>query len=115
MTKVIYYTTVAKKNPALDFIKSLNEKQQRKIIHLLTTIQKYGLISVIPHIKKMAGIPLWEIRILGQDNVRFFYVTQIDDTILILHGFIKKSQLTPIKEIKAALGRLEEWNTRKNT
>lgn len=113
MTKVIYYTTTAEKSPAFDFIRSLNEKQQRKIIRLFTAIKTYGLISVIPHIKKLTGTPIWEIRILGQDNIRIFYATLVEDTMLVLHGFIKRSQVTPKREIEVALNRLEEWNTRK--
>lgn len=107
MTKVIYYTTVSKENPTLAFIKSLNEKQQRKIIRILTIIETYGLVTTIPHIRKLIGTPLWEIRILGQDNIRILYVTEEQDVIIVLHGFIKKSQKTPLKEIHIALQRLE--------
>lgn len=108
MTKVIYYTTASKENPTLEFIKSLNEKQQRKIIHILTTIETYGLVAAIPHIKKLIGTPLWEIRMLGQDNIRILYATEEQDTIIVLHGFVKKTQKTPLKEIQTAIQRLRE-------
>lgn len=108
MTKVIYYTTDSGKNPTLDFIRSLNEKQQRKMMRILTTVETYGLVTAIPHIKKLIDSPLWEIRILGQDNIRVLYVTKEQDMIIILHGFIKKTQKTPLKEIRVALQRLKE-------
>ena len=76
-------------------------------------IEDYGLVTAIPHIKKLTGSPLWEIRILGQDNIRVLYATVERDTVLFLHGFIKKSQQTPSRELSTALDRLREWTTRK--
>lgn len=109
MTKVIYYTTSSGDNPFDKFLNSLAEHQQRKILRIIANIVTYGLTAVIPHIKKLTGTPLWEIRILGQDNIRVFYATLVEDSILILHGFSKKSQKTPSKEIKTAVDRLEDW------
>ena len=113
MTKVIYYTTTTKENPAMAFLRSLNEKQQRKIIRILTNIEVYGLSTAIPHTKKLTGTPLWEIRILGQDNIRVLYIIEEQDMIIILHGFIKKAQKTPLKEIQTALQRLKELENTK--
>ena len=109
MSKVLYYTTFTGENPFGRFLDSLSERQQRKILRILTTIGAYGLTSAIPHIKKLRGTPLWEIRILGQDNIRVLYAVLVNDSILILHGFSKKSQKTPTKEIKTAIDRLNDW------
>ncbi len=109
--KIIYYITSTDKNPTKKFIESLSEKQQRKVAHILAHITEYGLIPAIPHMKKLAGTPLWEIRILGQDNIRIFYATIISGSILLLHGFIKKSQITPAREIQTALNRLADWES----
>jgi hypothetical protein len=70
MTKVIYYTTLLKTSPPLDFLNSLSPHQGSKIRRILAYINEYGLTSVIRHVKKLSGSPLWEIRILGQDNIR---------------------------------------------
>lgn len=114
MTKIIYYTTANAQNPTRKFIESLSEKQQRKIIRILTYIEEYGLVTAIPHAKKLTGTPLWEIRILGQDNIRIFYVIMEKDAIIVLHGFIKKSQKTPSRELEIAIVRFNDWNTRMN-
>lgn len=113
MTKIIYYATITEENPPLNFLDSLSEKQQRKILRIIANIKKYGLTTAISHIKKLTGTPLWEIRILGQDSIRFLYVTVLSDSILILHGFFKKTQQTPKKEIDTALNRFKEWTDRK--
>lgn len=111
MTKVIYYTTIQGNNPTRKFIESLQESQQRKVTRILTYIKEYGLVTAIPHIKKLSSTPLWEIRILGEDNIRILYATVLIDSILLLHGFVKKSQKTPQKEINTALHRLTDWLT----
>ena len=76
-------------------------------------MKDYGISSVLPHVKKLTGVPLWEIRILGRDNIRVFYVMPTGHTVLVLHGFIKKKQKTPLKEIAIAIGRLADWEKAK--
>lgn len=109
MTKVVYYLTSKHENPVKDFVDSLSEKQKVKIFRIFMLLEKYGLPSIIPHTKKLTGTPLWEIRILGQDNIRIIYITVKNDQILVLHGFIKKKQKTPSKDIATALKRYRDW------
>jgi len=73
------------------------------------TFQKYGLSSIMPHIKKLSGTPLWELRILGGDNIRIVYFIPHKEAILVLHGFVKKSQKTPEKELSLALKRYKDY------
>ncbi len=107
--KIYYYTTTSGENPFDKFLNSLSEQEQRKILRIFANIKTYGLTTAIPHIKKFTGTPLWEIRILGQNNIRVFYATIVEDSILVLHGFSKKSQKTPSREIKTAVDRFNEW------
>lgn len=113
MTKVIYYTTITEESPFKDFLDSLTFKQQKKITRVINYIESYGLTFAIPHVKKLTGTPLWEIRVLGQDNIRVFYATLLSDSILLVRGFIKKTQQTPSKEINIALNHLSEWINRR--
>src|SRR3989339_310214 len=101
-TSIHYYVTKTGKKGVQEFIDSLDKIQQAKIIRIINTIEIYGLRSVIPHLKKLVGTPLWEIRILGKDNIRIFYIAPTQDSIVILHGFIKKKQKTDSKEISIA-------------
>ena len=107
-TKVVYYITPTGDNPISDFLDSLSQKQQAKLIRIFSTIEEYGLQSILPHIKSLTGYPLWEIRVMGKDNIRALYVRRYKDTIIILHGFIKKNQKTPLKEINIAMNRYRE-------
>jgi len=108
-TKLIYYISSSGQNHVRKFIISLQKSQQAKIRRLLQLITEYGLSSILPHIKKLTGTPLWEIRILGKDNIRIIYVIPYKNTVLALHGFIKKTRKTPLKEINTALKRYQDW------
>lgn len=107
--EIIFYIDPQGSNPVQKFLDKLTKKQQSKVIRILLHIQEYGLISVIPHLKKLTGTPFWEIRILGKDNIRIFYVTFLSNKILLLHGFIKKEQKTSITDIQIALRRYKEY------
>ena len=111
-TQVIYYTTIQGENPVSDFLDSLLQKQQVKILRILQYMGKYGISSVLPHTRKLTGTPLWEIRILGKDNLRVLYVIPVKNIVLVLHGFVKKKQKTPRKEIDIAVSRLKDWQSR---
>ena len=107
--KIYYYTTVLGENPFSDFLDRLSGQQQAKILRIFSNIKEHGLSSILPHVKKLSGTPLWEIRILGKDNIRVLYVCPLKETVLVLHGFVKKQQKTPDREITTALQRYKEW------
>lgn len=78
-------------------------------------MELYGLEGAHPYVKKLTGTSLWEIRILGGDSIRIFYVTMKIKTFFLLHAFKKKSQKTPSKELarrvkttQSVISRLEQ-------
>lgn len=107
--QVVYYLSPQGKNPIKEFLDSLGAKQQVKILRLFQLIAEYGLSAVGSHLKKLSGTPFWEMRILGQDNLRIIYVVVLKNTVLALHGFSKKSQKTPPKEISVVFSRYQDW------
>lgn len=106
--KVIYYISVTSENPVSDFLDSLQQQTQSKVLRVFHNIEEYGLKSIIPHIKKLSGTPFWEIRILGQDSIRVIYVVVVEYQVLVLYGFIKKTQKTPLKELEIANKRYQQ-------
>jgi phage-related protein len=115
MAKIIYYTTIWGENPVRDFLDSLSSKQQSKLLRAISYMEVYGLISILPHVKKLTGTPFWEIRILGRDNLRIIYISVLDDHVLLLHGFIKKTQKASPRDIQTAILRYNDWIKRKNS
>ena len=110
MTQILYFISSSGQNPVKDFIDSLEKPSQAKILRLFQTISLYGLPTVLPHIKKLTGTPLYELRILCKDNIRFIYFAPIKERIVILHGFTKTTNKTPLRELNTALKRFQEYH-----
>jgi phage-related protein len=70
----------------------------------------YGANLGMPYTKAI-GSGLFEIRARGQEGIgRAFYCMQKGQRIIILHGFIKKSQATSQADLKIARRKHKEIN-----
>jgi phage-related protein len=79
-----------------------------KILRQLQYLQEFGLTQNIPNCKKLAGTPLWELRILGRDNIRILFASVDKEVTMVLHAFSKKSQKTPAKELGLGVKRYQD-------
>ena len=71
-------------------------------------LMEYGPQVRMPHTKAM-GDGLFEMRPKGRDGIgRAFYCYVKGKKIIILHSFIKKTQKTPLKELRLARKRMYE-------
>ena len=110
--RIKFYKTTTNNSPVDDFVDKLDIKTQNKIVEVLNLLKEFGINLGLPHAKKLTGTPLWELRILGGDNIRIFYITQPGKTFLFMHGFQKKKQKTDKREINIALDRLVDYKLR---
>lgn len=110
--KIELYKTANNKSPIDEFIDDLDVKAQNKIIEVFSLLKEFGINLGMPHSKKLTGTPLWELRVLGGDNIRIFYIAKTGKTFLLLHGFQKKKQKTDKKEIRIAIDRLLDYKSR---
>lgn len=112
--EIIYYETSQGKSPIFEFVQDLDVRAQNKITEVLEQLEEFGTLLGRPHSKKVTGTPLWELRIVGGDNIRIFYVAVVNRRFLLLHAFVKKKQKADIREIKTALDRLKDYKSRLN-
>lgn len=69
---------------------------------------EHGANLGLPYTRAMGG-GLFEIRAKGQEGIgRAFFCTLVGRCIIILHGFIKKTDKTPKHEFDIALQRMKE-------
>lgn len=95
-------------------IKKFPEAVQDEINIFLKTLANKGTLSV-PDGKKI-NEELFEIRIKLNGQWRVLYAYCLENIILILSAFHKKTRQTPIREIKRARKRLKEYrNTYEQT
>lgn len=79
-----------------------------KYLHLTDLMLEFGSDLGLPHTKAI-GVGLFELRIKGKEGLaRVFYCVVIEQRIVMLHVFIKKSQKTPKKELDTAKKRMKE-------
>ncbi|TSC85996.1 MAG: hypothetical protein G01um101416_760 [Microgenomates group bacterium Gr01-1014_16] len=107
--KVVYFVTPSGDNPIEDFLVSLESASRAKILRVFQHIREFGLQSVVSHLRKLEGSSFWEVRILGRDNIRTIYIVPLPQTVLVLHGFVKKSEKTPIKQLTISENRYKIW------
>lgn len=113
--RLIYYESSKGISPVFDFIESLNARAKAKVTNTFDLLTEFGIRLGSPHVKKISQTSIWELRILGGDSIRIFYAAISGRSFLLLHGFIKKSQKTPKRELKIALARLKDQKTRKSS
>lgn len=110
--KIDYYDAPSGRRPIQEFIGNLPEIPRSRVHNTLELLAEFGPLLKMPHAKKVTRTSLWELRILGEAPLRFFYVAKIGQSFLLLHGFTKRKQKTPKKEIEVALNRLKEYKSR---
>lgn len=90
------------------FIVELPPSIAAKYVHLTDLMVGFGADLGMPHTKAMSR-GLFELRVKGKDGIaRVFYCTKIGKRIVMLHGFVKKTQKTPAKELRKAELRMLE-------
>jgi len=91
------------------FIDSLEESTIARVLRTIDLLEMFGHELGLPHSKKIEP-RLFELRIRGRQEVRLFY-TFHHSTAVIVHGFIKKSERIPLKEIDNARRKLKELDS----
>lgn len=92
-------------DPVNDFIYSLDEATFAKILKMLELLGDFGIRLKMPYSKKIND-KLYELRIRGKREVRIIYIFT-EEKIILLYGFVKKSEKIPKKEIKLAIARFK--------
>ena len=88
------------------FVRSLQKPTISKYIRLVDLLEKFGDQLRMPYSKPVRK-GLFELRIRGTQEVRIFYTFHKRQAVL-LHGFVKKAQKTPLNEIEVATSKLIE-------
>ena len=108
MYEVIYYED-EQESPVKDFISEQSPKEQAKILRSIDLLEEFGLYLGMPHIRKIVNYELWELRVQLGNNIFRILFKDLNNEFVILHGFQKKTDKIPKKEINVALRRLKRF------
>jgi phage-related protein len=91
----------------------LTAKQARKVTWVLQLVETLERVP-IQYFKKLEGTDgIWEVRAdLGRDPFRLLGFFDKGNLVILTNGFAKKSQNTPVSEIKLAEQRKTAYLTR---
>ncbi len=104
--------------PVLSFLQSLPPKHRAKLEREIDLLEEFGINLAYPHTKKVQGEQykgLWELRVkFASDISRVFYFLHLHDTFVLLNGFMKKSDETPVNELERAKVFMIDYIQRRN-
>jgi phage-related protein len=99
---VIFYRTIDGKCPVQEFLDSLSGKVAQKIVWVLRLLEDLDKVPS-SYFKKLIGTEeIWECRIQFGSNAYRIFGFFMDNSVVLTHGFVKKSQRTPVQEIERA-------------
>ena len=112
MWNIIFYEKENGSIPVQEFLDALPANHHAKALRDIDVLEKYGTALTMPHIRHVQG-KLWELRIKHSSDIsRIFYFIPIGNDIVLLHGFVKKTQKTPGREITTANNYLVDYRKR---
>lgn len=112
MYRVIVYRTARGEAPVDRFLAELPQSHQAKVIVALERLAEHGVRLGRPEVAHLKE-RIWELRVQFsgiQYRVLFAVVRQAN--VLLLHGFVKKSQAVPEREIRTSEVRLVDFEAR---
>lgn len=112
MWEIELYQTSKGKEVVAEFLDSLPTKMKAKAFWEIDLLSIHGTSLKEPYVKHIRG-DLWELRIkFASDITRVFYFYPLVRKIVLLHGFIKKTDKTPKQEIETAEKRMADYRER---
>ncbi|MEO0852050.1 MAG: type II toxin-antitoxin system RelE/ParE family toxin, partial [Cyanobacteria bacterium J06648_11] len=97
--RIEFYSSASGNVPVVDWLKQQSPKVRAEFQQRFRLLQERGTAVGLPHVRPL-GDKLYEIR-LKQDKIiyRVIYFAFTERRFVMLHGFQKKQQSTPRKEL----------------
>ena len=102
---VRFYRLDSGREPVREWLQALDREARKTVGEDVKTLQ-YGWPIGMPLARKLDQ-DLWEVRSTIKNRIARIIFTVHEDIIVLLHGFIKKSQKTPSPDLLLAKKRLQ--------
>ena len=104
-----FYTEEDGTSPVREFLQSLDTKTQVRFAWSIEQLRVRNVMAREPLVRHLED-KLWELREESNTNIyRLIYFFFSGQRIIFLHGFQKKTQKAPRREIEIALQRLDSF------
>jgi len=104
---VVFFKTEAGNEPVREWLKSLPKRECKAIGADILVVQYAWPVGkpLVGHL----GEHIWEVRSRLENRVARTLFTEVDEEIVLLHGFMKKTQKTPMGDLKLAKKRRKQY------
>ena len=103
--------------PVQEFLLSLNPKLRAKAYSDILLLKQLGIYIREPFATTIQGERykgLFELRVkFSSDITRIFYFLYEKNTFVLLHGFVKKMNITPERELEKSLSYKSDYERRR--
>jgi phage-related protein len=112
MWEIEFYKTKDDKEVVAEFLDSLPRKHKAKAFWEIDLLAEQGTALREPYAKHLED-EIWYLRVkFSSDISRVFYFIATDTKIVLLHGFVKKTDEIPPAESNIAKKRLADYKER---
>lgn len=103
---VQFYRSESGNEPVREWLRGLHVEDRKAIGDDIKTVE-LGWPIGMPLVRKMEA-DIWEVRVDLQQRIARVLFTVVGNQMVLLHGFIKKSQKTPESDLKVARLRMRQ-------
>lgn len=112
MFTVDYYEDAHGSRPVKEFIDGLDPKMRAKVFGRLMLLEEHGQRLGMPFSRHLED-GIFELRTPQGSNItRVMYFFVVGERAILTHGFVKKAQRTPRREIERAKRACDDWRRR---
>lgn len=105
--EAVFFRTSSGREPVRDWLRSLAKEERRQIGEDIAYVQFKWPIGK-PRVDHLRG-SVWEVRSNLDNRIARTLFAVAGGRMVLLHGFIKKSQRAPEADIELAIKRFKEW------
>jgi phage-related protein len=109
-----FYEDEHGKQPVAEFLDSLDQRARARFLWSMEQLRIRNVQAKFPLVRHLEG-DLWELREESQTNIyRIVYFFYTGRRIVFVHGFQKKTEKTPPRELELARSRRQDFETRES-
>lgn len=112
---VVFFVETSGRSPIREFLESLDVQTQARLRRAIELLLQRNVQAGEPLVRHLES-KLWELGVEGRSRIyRLIYAFDSGRRVVVLHGFEKKTQKTPRREIEIAFRRMDDFQARKGT
>jgi len=108
------FAVIENKIPMIDFLDSLSIKERAKVYACMDKLMELKNAGIQPKesLSKLIVEGIFELRVHFENRIaRSFYFYEKNKKVIFTHGFIKKADKTPKREIEKSKQIMAAWRT----